>query len=144
MGLFLLAGLLAFGMLAVKVSGLTSWQTGPGYQVTAEFDNIGGLRVRAPVSIAGVRVGRVVAVDLNPKTYRGRVTLYLDHAVKIPVDSTASIYTQGLLGSNYISIAPGFEDTWLQSGAEIEKTNPAIVLENLIGQFMFNLSNKNK
>lgn len=139
-GLFMLLGLVALVVLAFQVSGLTRWQAHSQFAVTAEFDNIGGLKTRAPVRIAGVSVGEVGQIKLDPHTFRAKVTLMLDtEASKIPVDSSAKILTEGLLGANYISLTPGMEDQFLHAGSEIETTHPALILENMIGQLLFNL-----
>lgn len=141
-GLFILAGLLGLIFLAFKVSGLTVAAVGNHnfYTITAEFDNIGGLSVRAPVSVSGVTVGRVSAIQLDPTTFRAKVTLQINNKFhQFPSDSSASILTQGLLGSNYISLSPGFDTTTLKSGSVIETTHSALILENLVGQLIYNL-----
>lgn len=143
-GLFMLAGILALLMLALKVSGLSNTVGFEGYQVSANFDNIGSLKVRAPVTIAGVRVGQVTQIRLDPGTFKAVVTLKIDkNKNAIPEDSSASILTEGLLGSNYISLTPGFDDTYLKEGDVIDSTHSALILENLIGQFLFSI-NKDK
>jgi phospholipid/cholesterol/gamma-HCH transport system substrate-binding protein len=146
-GCFMILGFLALVFLAFKVSGLTTY-TSPEtyYKVTAEFDNVGGLKVRAPVLVAGVWVGQVGSITLNPLNFRAKVTLLLRKGPnKFPIDTSANIYTQGLLGANYVSLTPGYSTTFLKEGDQIETTQPAIILEKLIGQFMFSLKNeKNK
>ena len=144
-GFFIIIALCGLLFLAFKVSGLTQIGNGHYYTVTADFDNIGGLKVRAPVSVSGVKVGRVTAIQLDPQTYRATVTLQIDNGFKdLPVDTSASILTQGLLGSNYISLSPGFDQQMLKQGGRIETTHSALILENLIGQLMFNLSGDKK
>jgi len=144
-GLFIIAAFVGLLVLAFKVSGLSSVSQRDFYPVYAEFDNIGGLKVRAPVAIAGVNIGRVDAIVLDDKTFKARVRLMIKNSVKdIPVDSTVSILTQGILGSNYLSIEPGFADEVIQSGGVFEKTNSALILENLIGQLIFNMKDKDK
>lgn len=139
-GFFMMVGLAALLLLALKVSGLTSY-TSQGYYVTAIFDNIGDLKPRAPVTISGVHIGQVVSIELDPKTYQADVKLLIDHKyTDIPVDSTAKIFTQGLLGSNYISIDPGFENIFLKNGDKLVSTRSALILENLIGQLLFKVS----
>ncbi|MCD6046409.1 MAG: mlaD [Gammaproteobacteria bacterium] len=140
-GFFMLLGVLALLVLALQVSGLSTELTGQnGYKVTAAFDNIGDLKVRAPVTIGGVRVGQVSSISLDPISFKANVTILLDsNQNKIPSDSSASIYTAGLLGANYISLTPGFDNDFLHNGSVISQTHPAIVLENLIGQLMFKL-----
>ncbi|OGT06560.1 MAG: outer membrane lipid asymmetry maintenance protein MlaD [Gammaproteobacteria bacterium GWF2_41_13] len=144
-GLFMMAGIAAFVFLAIKVSGLTTFSESGTYRVKAAFTNIGDLKVRAPVTIAGVKIGRVTAIDLNPQDFKAVITMEIDNASDhIPTDSTANIFTAGLLGANYISIAPGFDETFLKNGGEIENTNQALILQNLIGQLLFSLKNPDK
>lgn len=148
-GLFMLAGIAALVILAFKVSGLTNLHGKNTYYITADFDNIGGLKVRAPVSLAGVVIGEVDSINLDPNTFRAHVLLAIDKNVNnIPTDTTASILTQGILGANYISLTPGFDNTYLKNGGQIESTRSAIILENLIGQLLYNVkggsSDKNK
>jgi len=145
-GLFMLLGMLAFVFMIMKVSGLSSYHQDKGYQVTADFTDIGGLKVRAPVTIAGVKVGEVTRIELQPQQLNAKVTMQLRSDKRIPYDdASARILTQGLLGSNYISIVPGFEDEndtkhpFLREGDTIAKTQEAIILENLIGQLLFNI-----
>lgn len=142
-GLFILAGMLAMLVLAFKVSGLSTAMSNSGYSVTAGFDNIGSLKVRAPVSIAGVRVGEVTNIQLDKNSFRAIVTLRIDRTQNnLPVDTSASIFTQGLLGANYINLVPGYENSYLKNGGTISNTRPAIILENLIGQLIFNINKK--
>ncbi len=144
-GLFLLAGFVALLVLAFWVSGLTNMGRSHYYTVYADFDNIGGLKARAPVAIAGVKIGKVSAITLDPKTFRAHVTIEIDRGVHdIPFDSSASILTQGLLGSNYISILPGFEEKELKPGEVIETTHSALILENIVGQLIYNVKNDDK
>lgn len=149
-GLFMLLGLCAFLVMVFKISSISDFVTHKGYQITAEFTDIGGLKVRAPVTIAGVRIGEVSNIELQPGTLTARVTMQLRSDKRIPFeDSSARILTEGLLGSNYISIVPGFEDEaatqttnghpYLRQGDVIAKTQEAIILENLIGQLLFNI-----
>lgn len=137
-GMFVAAGLVALFVLAMKVSNFTDFTDETGYQVVAEFENIGGLKVRSPVTMAGVRVGRVAAIDLSPQTYNAHVTLNLYGSfANIPTDTAASIYTAGLLGEQYIGLEAGAEDEFLKDGDVIDLTQPALVLEQVIGQFLF-------
>lgn len=137
-GIFVAAGIAAFFMLAMKVSNMTEFTDETGYQVIAEFENIGGLKVRSPVTMAGVRVGRVSDISLNSDTYNAQVTLNLYGKFNsIPTDSSASIFTSGLLGEQYIGLEAGAEEEFLQEGDVIDLTQPALVLEQLIGQFLF-------
>jgi phospholipid/cholesterol/gamma-HCH transport system substrate-binding protein len=142
-GLFMMAGIVALAVLAFKVSGLAQLGHSNYYVVTAQFDNIGDLKVRAPVSIGGVRIGQVSNIVLNSETFRAQVSLDIDDKFNnIPADSIANIYTQGLLGSNYISLSPGFDTQVLKNGAQIQTTHSAIILENLIGQLLLSMSDK--
>jgi phospholipid/cholesterol/gamma-HCH transport system substrate-binding protein len=138
-GLFLLAGILALLLLALRVSGLSASPTAETYKVYAYFDNIAGLTVRAKVTMAGVTIGKVTAIDLDRDSYMGRVTLQLDSDVdNLPTDSTASILTAGLLGEKYIGISVGGEEDVLKEGGTIHDTQSSLVLEDLIGKFLLN------
>jgi phospholipid/cholesterol/gamma-HCH transport system substrate-binding protein len=140
-GFFMLVGILALVMLAFQVSGLTHYMGNQGYYVTAIFDNIGDLKVRAPVTVSGVRIGQVTDIQLNPQTYQANVRFFIENKNKyIPSDSSARILTQGLLGSNYISIDPGFQNVFLKNGDKMTSTQSALILENLIGQLLFKVS----
>lgn len=145
-GIFMLLGLLALLVMVMKVSSFNNFISHKDYQITANFTDIGGLKVRAPVTVAGVRIGEVSRIELQPDDLNARVTMSLNSDKKIPYeDSSARILTEGLLGSNYISIVPGFEDEeskehpYLRDGDVIAKTQEAIILENLIGQLLFNI-----
>lgn len=141
-GLFIIAAIAAMFVLAFKVSGMSPMTEHNSYQISAAFDNIGDLKPRAAVTIAGVKIGQVTGIQLNDKSYRAVVTMRIDNDDNnIPVDSEASIVTAGLLGANYIKITPGFEDQFLQNGGVIEDTHPAILLEEMIGQLMFSMKN---
>lgn len=141
-GLFLLAGLFALLLLALRVSGLTVGQTDT-YRVYAYFDNIAGLTVRSKVALAGVTVGKVTAIDLDRDSFTGRATLEIYKDVDmLPIDSTASILTAGLLGEKYIGLSQGGEEEVLKDGDTIYDTQSALVLEDLIGKFLMNTVNK--
>ena len=138
-GLFVVAGLAALFMLAMKVSNMAAFNDDEGYTVTARFENIGGLKIRSPVSMAGVRVGRVADISFDGKTYEAVVTLNIAQQYNtLPKDTSASIFTAGVLGENYVGLEAGAEDDYLQEGDTIKLTQSAVVLENLIGQFLFN------
>ena len=137
-GLFVLVGLLAVLFLALKAANLTNFTAGKTYALTAKFDNIGGLKVRAPVKSAGVTVGRVVSIALDPQSFQGLVTIEIDHKLQFPSDTSAKILTSGLLGDQYVGLEPGGSDKNLVDGGQIRMTQSAVVLENLIGQFLFN------
>jgi phospholipid/cholesterol/gamma-HCH transport system substrate-binding protein len=135
-GLFVLLGLLGVVFLALKAANLTTLGSSQGYTVSARFDNIGGLKPRSAVRSAGVTIGRVTSIALDPKTYQGVVTMEIDGSVKFPKDSSAKILTAGLLGDQYIGIEPGSADDNLAAGGRISQTQSAVVLENLIGQLV--------
>jgi len=137
-GLFVLLGLAGLVFLSLKAANLASFGSRDSYVVAARFDNIGGLKARSPVRSAGVTVGRVTSITLDPKTYQGLVTMELDKGVQFPKDSSAKILTSGLLGDQYIGIEPGADEKNLAAGDVIKQTQSAVVLENLIGQFLFN------
>lgn len=137
-GLFVVLGAMALLFLALKAANLTTF-TGGGstYTVQARFDNIGGLKARAPVRSAGVTVGRITGITLDAVTFQGVVTIDLNTDVAFPKDSSAKILTSGLLGDQYIGLEPGGSEQNLAAGDVITQTQSAIVLENLIGQFLF-------
>jgi len=138
-GLFLLAGILALLLLALRVSGLSASTTNDSYKLYANFDNIAGLTVRAKVTMAGVTIGKVTAIDLDHDTFMGRVTMEVDKRVNnLPSDCTASILTAGLLGEKYIGISVGGDDQLLKDGGTIHDTQSSLVLEDLIGKFLLN------
>ncbi|NNM64526.1 MAG: outer membrane lipid asymmetry maintenance protein MlaD [Burkholderiales bacterium] len=137
-GLFVLIGAAALLFLALKAGNLLSLNFGPTYDVTAQFDNIGGLKSGAPVKSAGVVVGRVAGIQFNNQTFQAKVTLALDQRYQFPTDTSAKILTSGLLGDQYLSLDPGASSKNLQNGGVIQNTQSAVVLENLIGQFLYN------
>jgi phospholipid/cholesterol/gamma-HCH transport system substrate-binding protein len=137
-GLFVLLGMAALVFLALKAANLASFGEHKGYTVSAKFDNIGGLKPRAPVRSAGVTVGRVKSISLDAKTYQGLVRMEIDNHIKFPKDSSAKILTAGLLGDQYIGIEPGADEKELADRDVIRQTQSAVVLENLIGQLIFN------
>lgn len=136
-GLFVMLGALALVFLALQSANLLSLNFDRGYQVTARFDNIGGLKPKAAVRSAGVVVGRVESITFNDKTYQAQVTLSLDKRYAFPRDSSLKILTSGLLGEQYIGIEAGAEDAPLAAGDAVASTQSALVLENLISQFLF-------
>ena len=135
-GCFVLAGLAAVAYLSIRVGGLSAGGPG-GLPLHANFDQTGGLKLRAPVVIAGVKVGQVTSIGLSD-TYRARVEMTLDAGLKLPVDTTASIVTAGLLGDRYIALQLGGEEALLAPGDEISFTESAVILERLIGKFVHN------
>ena len=137
-GLFVLLGFMAIGYLALKAANLAAMTVGETYTVTARFDNIGGLKPRAPVKSAGVTVGRVASISLDGKTFQGLVTMELEKRFAFPKDTSAAILTAGLLGDQYVGLNPGGDDANLGAGDTIKMTQSAVVLENLISSFLYN------
>jgi phospholipid/cholesterol/gamma-HCH transport system substrate-binding protein len=136
-GLFVLLGLAALVFVALKAANLTSFSGADTYTLSARFDNIGGLKARAPVRSAGVVVGRITRISLDAKTYQGVVTMEVEKAYQFPKDTSAKILTAGLLGDQYVGLEAGGDVANLASGDLIKQTQSAVVLENLIGQFLF-------
>lgn len=149
-GLFFLLGIAAFALLSIKVSGLNQFKESKGYTITADFENIGGLKVRARVTMAGVMIGRVTRIVFDQKNYIAKVYLKIHPSIlDIPNDSKASILTAGLLGDNYIGLSPGYSTEYFKEGGHISvaDTASAIVLEQLVEKFLSNqasgLNNEN-
>lgn len=136
-GLFVVAGVAALVILAFKVGNMSSLGGGETYQITANFDNIGGLKPRAAIKSAGVVVGRVTSITFNNERFTAKVTMAVDQNYKFPKDTTASILTSGLLGEQYVGLEGGGDDQMLKAGDNIRLTQSAVVLEKLISQFLF-------
>ena len=136
-GTFVAIGIGAILFLALKVGNLVSFGSAPGYRLEARFDNIGGLKVRAPAKAAGVVVGRVERIKLDPATYQAVVTIKIDHGYQFTTDTIASILTSGLLGEVYIGLDAGGDAKMLADGGRLAKTQSDVILEKLIGQFLF-------
>ena len=136
-GFFIAAAVAALFMLALKVSNLASYGQEEGYEIKAHFDNIGGLKERSPVSAGGVQIGKVVSINYDTEAYEAVVTMSIQPGYLFPKDTAASILTSGLLGEQYIGLDPGGDEENLQSGDLIELTQPALVLEQIIGQFLY-------
>jgi len=136
-GIFVALGIAGILFLALKVGNLVTFGNTPGYRLEAAFENIGGLKLRAPVKAAGVVVGRVERIRFDPKTYQAVVTMKIDDGNEFTADTIASILTSGLLGEVYVGLDVGGDTTMLANGARIAKTQSAVVLERLIGQFLF-------
>lgn len=137
-GLFVIAGAVALLFLALKAGNLASFSTERTIRVIAKFDNIGGLKPRAPIKSAGVVVGRVAAIRFDDKTYQAIADLDLESRYKFPKDTSAKILTSGLLGEQYLGLEAGGDPDMLADGGRITSTQSAVVLENLISQFLFN------
>lgn len=137
-GVFVAAGIVALFFMALQVSNLGNISEEEGYNVTARFDNIGGIKVKAPVTMAGVKVGRVTNVDFDKETFEAVVTLNIEKKYdQIPDDTFAKIFTAGLLGEQYIGLDAGGSDIFLAEGDSLQLTQSALVLEEVIGQFLF-------
>jgi len=140
-GAFVLMSILALVMIAFQVSNFNAFKEKPSYHVSALFDNIGGLKVRAPVKMSGVVIGRVTDITVDAKSFKARVNMKIDETYNdLPMDSSASILTSGLLGDQYVGIDIGGDTEVLTNGSEIELTQSALVLENLISQFLVKFS----
>jgi phospholipid/cholesterol/gamma-HCH transport system substrate-binding protein len=137
-GFFVVLGFAAILFLALRVGNVSSANFAETYQLTARFDNIGGLKVRGPVKSAGVVIGRVVEIRIDPQSYEAVVEMKIDSRYQFPKDTFASILTAGLLGEQYIGLDAGGDEKMLNPGDSFVKTQSAVVLEKLIGQFMFN------
>ena len=142
-GLFVIMGMAALLMLAMKVSNIRAFSGEKGYEISAHFENIGGLKVRSPVTMAGVVVGRVSKIDFDKEIYEAVVTMNIDPRYdNLPIDTSASIFTSGLLGEQYVGLEAGGEERYLRDGDSIQLTQSALVLEQLIGQFLVSQSDK--
>jgi len=137
-GLFVAMGLAALFVLAMQVSNLSAMSNDQGYEVVAHFENVGGLKVRSPVSVGGVRVGRVSAIDFDNETFEAVVHMNIANQYDaFPTDTSARIFTAGLLGEQYVALEPGGAEEVLNDGGHIQLTQSALVLEQIIGQFLF-------
>jgi phospholipid/cholesterol/gamma-HCH transport system substrate-binding protein len=143
-GAFMAIGLVALFFLAMQVSNLSAMTSSEGYEVKARFDNIGGLKVRAPVSMSGVRIGRVVGIHYDQASFEAVVIMLIEPQYnQIPEDTIAKIYTAGLLGEQYVGFDPGGSLDPLKQGSEIIMTQSALVLEEIVGQFLFSKAEEN-
>jgi phospholipid/cholesterol/gamma-HCH transport system substrate-binding protein len=141
-GVFIAAGLAALFMLAMKVSNLSTYQGEAGYEVVARFGDVSGLKARSPVTVAGVRIGRIKQIAFDDQTLEAVVVMEIEpQHDKLPRDTSASIYTSGLLGEKYIGLDPGGDEENLKQGDEIQLTQDSLVLEKLVGQFVANFIN---
>jgi phospholipid/cholesterol/gamma-HCH transport system substrate-binding protein len=136
-GIFVVAGLAALAVLALKVGNLSTYNMSETYELQAYFSNIGGLKSQASIKSSGVLIGRVAQISLDPKRYEAKVTMNIDKRYQFSKDTFANILTSGLLGEQYIGLNPGGEEEFLKAGDEIKKTQSAIVLEDLIGRFLY-------
>lgn len=143
-GAFVVAGIGALVVLALKVGNLSTYNVSESYQLQAHFTNVGGLKPTASVRSAGVLVGRVTSIVLDTNLYEAKVTMSIDKRYQFPKDTFANILTSGLLGEQYIGLIPGGDDQMLKNGDEFKKTQSAVVLEDLIGKFLYNSSDSKK
>ena len=142
-GFFVSVGIVALLVLAINVSNVSGFSSGKQYTISANFDDVSGLKERSAVTIAGVTVGRVSSIIVDPVTFEAIVEMKIDgHFNEVPVDSSAGIYTAGLLGEKYVGIGPGGAPDYLEDGGEIRLTQSSIILEKLISQFLFSQSDK--
>jgi len=137
-GIFVVSGMAALVMLAMKVGNLSTYNVSETYEVYAYFSNIGGLKPKASIKSAGVLVGRVTEISLDTERYEAKVKMSLDKRYQFPKDTFANILTSGLLGEQYIGLIPGGDEAMIQDGEQIRKTQSAVVLEDLIGKFIYN------
>ena len=137
-GMFVVAGVSALVVLALKVGNLSTYNVSDTYQLQAYFSNIGGLKAQASIKSAGVLVGRVTAITLDTGRYEAKVLMSIDKRYQFPKDTFANILTSGLLGEQYIGLMPGGDSQMLANGEELKKTQSAVVLEDLIGKFIYN------
>jgi len=143
-GIFVVVGVSALLFLSLKVANLASFSTSDAYQVNAKFANIGGLKERGPVKSAGVVVGRVASIRFDNESYEAIVTMNIDSHYQFPRDTTAKILTSGILGEQYVGLEAGGDGVMLKSGDRLRLTQSAVVLENLISQFLFNKAAEGK
>jgi phospholipid/cholesterol/gamma-HCH transport system substrate-binding protein len=136
-GAFVLLGIAAVLFLALRVAGSATFRNGDGYTLTANFENIGGLKARAPVKSAGVVVGRVVGIEFDNQAFEAKVVMQIDKKYQFQRDTVAKINTSGLLGEQYLGLAAGGDVVNLKDGDMVKMTQSAVVLENLIGQFLY-------
>jgi phospholipid/cholesterol/gamma-HCH transport system substrate-binding protein len=143
-GIFVVAGIAALLFLALKAGNLATFSNSKSYQVQAKFANIGGLKVRAPVKSAGVVIGRIGAIRFDTESYEALVSMNIDEQYRFPRDTTAKILTSGILGEQYVGLEAGGDARMLEPGGTLRLTQSAVVLENLISQFLFNKAAEGK
>jgi phospholipid/cholesterol/gamma-HCH transport system substrate-binding protein len=144
-GLFVASGIIGLFFLAMQVSNLSSFVSEDSYTITARFENSGGLKIKSPVSAAGVKIGRVTAISFDPKSFESVVKMSINSKYNsLPDDTTASIFTAGLLGEQYVNLDAGGSDTPLKNNGKIEITQSAIILEKALGQFLFKSAEEKK
>lgn len=143
-GIFVVAGLAALSVLALKVGNLSSYNMSETYQLQAYFSNVGGLKSQASIKSSGVLIGRVAMISLDPERYEAKVTMNIDKRYHLPKDTFANILTSGLLGEQYIGMIPGGDTELLKAGDEIKKTQSALVMEDLISKLLYSKADEPK
>ncbi len=136
-GIFVACGIAALFFMAMQISNLSPFAKDAGYSIFARFANSGGLKIKSPVSVAGVRIGRVSNISIDKESYESIVTMDIESQYNLPDDTSASIFTAGLLGEQYISLEPGGSEEFIPPNGSIDITQSALVLEEIIGQFLF-------
>ncbi len=136
-GLFVACGIAALFFMAMQISNLSAFSNNDVYSISARFENSGGLKVKSPVTVAGVRIGRVANISIDNESYESIVKMEIDSQYHLPDDTSASIFTAGLLGEQYVSLEPGGSEDFIEANGMIDITQSAIVLEEVIGQFLF-------
>ena len=137
-GLFVAIGILALFFMAMQISHLNLFSQQSSYHIKAHFENSGGLKIKSPISVAGVRVGRVTNIAIDLESYESVVTMAIDSQYKLPDDTSASIFTAGLLGEQYINLEPGGSEDFIEANGVLDLTQSAVVLEEILGKFLFN------
>ena len=143
-GIFVLLGIAALVVLALRVGNLSGFAYNDGYILHANFTNVGSLKARSPVRLGGVTIGEVTHIGMDPKTFMAKVTMRIEPKVKLPTDTGASIYTEGLLGEQYVAVQPGGMPQELKPGGTITMTQSAVNLDQLIGQMVFDKASGSK
>ena len=143
-GIFVLLGIAALMVLALRVGNLSGFAYNDGYVLHANFTNVGSLKARSPVRLGGVTIGEVTHIGMDPKTFMAKVTMRIEPKVKLPTDTGASIYTEGLLGEQYVAVQPGGMPQELKPGGTITMTQSAVNIDQLIGQMVFDKASGSK
>ncbi len=142
-GIFVASGIAALFFMAMQISSLGSFSSSDTYQINARFDNSGSLKVKSPISVAGVHIGRITNISIDSESYESIIEMAINAKYRLPDDTTASIFTAGLLGEQYIHLEPGGSDEFISEGGAIDITQSAIVLEDVIGQFLIKTAENN-
>jgi phospholipid/cholesterol/gamma-HCH transport system substrate-binding protein len=143
-GIFVLLGIAALVVLALRVGNLSGFAYNAGYVLHANFSNVGSLKTRSPVRLGGVTIGEVTHIGMDPKTFTAKVTMRIEPKIRLPMDTGASIYTEGLLGQQYVAVQPGGAPQNLKPGGTITMTQSAVNIDQLIGQMIFNKASGSK